>query len=743
MSTRFRRYCARRHRIRTAILGGVFCASLAVWPPGTLWADCGWVFLFPEVPTGSSYLQKWNGYSPDWLGFEAWCDAYHNVEIHGLNAIDPSAPAVYPNDSEGNPHWYQAYYVTCLIPGQCTVTAVCSECGMKNTVVRVSDISTVTWTEYVDPVTLVANPLYANDSMPGGGLKIYPGWRWGVLWDPSPIQKSAYVGVRVVVLPPPDDPCQPLDVTLVAYDVDDPSSNENPLDQEYLGPGTPNYHDNRCGRNACGFVSGFQRNENWTKHHVPVSGLVDAVFCAAPGQFATAGPGDNWRVSADFGPGFTNTFVARQDDGELARLVRYDCPLPPQDPSPEHLAPGNLFTLDILTVWRKVHVETDTMSDVDPDVNRFGGTVVGYEDWVGGADPDTLIIQQNVDSPTPAGPIEEIWSNPWTSRFTGRFENGKLWRPAGNGKPEIIKDGLLDVGRAAGPPTLVAIRDESGDIAVGDTVFLYDDDHPGWPPASKGLVPYTYPPDFFDSLNFIYKQAYIEFENDGAGGINGDEYWGNPYWVFPPQIVYQVYRQSHANGSSFFWTAYITWLYQNTDNDCNDPNVLLPYYSVSPGLYNQADTPGVYLFRETMDDYCLGELYVAAHELGHGFGLGDLVIWGEIGNGVQVAPLEWDVYLFESLPDGASVEGGWFEFETTQGELVVAEIIGAWNMNPPTQMYTIVRIRDPKDKKHLLVAPVHKNKYWIRGADIMGANEVGWFSLLNIDKLRHTTIRLD
>ena len=76
-------------------------------------------------------------------------------------------------------------------------------------------------------------------------------------------------------------------------------------------------------------------------------------------------PGDNYRVLAAFLPAVYNGFTARQTDCALARILNCFG----NEPANENASA--VQTPNILTVWRTLHVEVDSMGAV------AGNTVTG------------------------------------------------------------------------------------------------------------------------------------------------------------------------------------------------------------------------------------------------------------------------------------------------------------------------------------------------------------------------------
>lgn len=132
------------------------------------------------------------------------------------------------------------------------------------------------------------------------------------------------------------------------FDVDDPSANSSPVDDE------SNVADNRGG---------------WSQ---PANTAVTNSQGIAEVSFdVSMQPGDNFRAVATIAdPQALNSISAKQNDGTSARLVDGSGTILQSSPT--------LQITEMLTVWRHIHIETDSMGPVS------GNTLAGNVTAVGG-----------------------------------------------------------------------------------------------------------------------------------------------------------------------------------------------------------------------------------------------------------------------------------------------------------------------------------------------------------------------
>jgi hypothetical protein len=172
----------------------------------------------------------------------------------------------------------------------------------------------------------------------GGGLRIFPDS------ETPELSFRDTVAVKVKISRPLAD----VDVYLRRYDVDDPSANPlDATDMTWLVDDESKAADNRAP--ADDLVRSWGTN-----------GMGEAMFYLDVSHFA----GDNYRVVAAFRPNVFGALNAEQRD-PLARVLDGAGNEPPVANDRVVQAP------EILTVWRRLHVEVDSMGAV------AGNTIIG------------------------------------------------------------------------------------------------------------------------------------------------------------------------------------------------------------------------------------------------------------------------------------------------------------------------------------------------------------------------------
>jgi hypothetical protein len=197
----------------------------------------------------------------------------------------------------------------------------------------VVDITAVEWADFNSD-----NPIVAD----GLNYRIFPD---RPSWDSA----GDYTSVLITATVTPPVPLT--SVKFTSFDVDDPSSTAAPVDDEDQNS------DNR------GTIDQFQDDEDisdisGSKHRTEV--YTDATGKAHALFHVTRQPGDNWRVAAGLVDIGGNCFASQGvEDGSL------HCLYPREDPVDHELdweAMPNEYTSPMLTVWRRLHFERDSMS---------------------------------------------------------------------------------------------------------------------------------------------------------------------------------------------------------------------------------------------------------------------------------------------------------------------------------------------------------------------------------------------
>ena len=350
-----------------------------------------------------------------------------------------------------------------LMPGTTTLTLRLMDNGVElcSDTVRVTVIGLdVAWEVLVANAPPIDEP---NDhpshaGLPGGalGVKYFPGGT--VAGDPW----SHFVRVLVST----DPPVEGVSVFLKAFDPDDPSANNDVVDDNLTGT------DNR------------DDNDLDTMELASTQLMTDANG-EAPTTFRVAHqPGDNHRVAATIKP--TTQLLPTLDMLNDDNVPPSNTQNPPTQDQVE-LFIGNISPL--LTVWRKVHVELDSMGPVAG--NSIAGTILGVTDL----------------APLPRIKFE-IPDLPEDFEETDHFNPGQITIQGFAGTFVTVGTDLGD----ATPNDFVTIRNQAGidfSGAVGANFTLFDDDIEflTFPPAV--VLPRL--PDT-TLMNSVYSRAYIGIE---------------------------------------------------------------------------------------------------------------------------------------------------------------------------------------------------------------------------------------
>jgi hypothetical protein len=286
-------------------------------------------------PSGFCQINK-NGK----VTFKVRVQAGHQCAIFGLDTVNPA----YTTPPTG--YGACTFEATCITKGDHTIQGTDLVTQQSDyTVVRVSEITATQWESILSPLDTNPNA--------GGGKRIYPDW---LLTDfpNGPNPPRSWVQVHSTIDPPPSDPNEPFTVWFTHWDVDDPSSNQPPVDDETMGPENRDlgYWQMAIGGGA-------------TLSEVPVTaaGHAASVFAVSPK------PGDNFRVNAQ-------TLQFGDEDEGIVGAGIYGITVP------QGVTDGRINRSDgqplrteevtpMLTVWRRVQIERDSMGAV------WGNTITG------------------------------------------------------------------------------------------------------------------------------------------------------------------------------------------------------------------------------------------------------------------------------------------------------------------------------------------------------------------------------
>jgi hypothetical protein len=407
-----------------------------------------------------------------------------------------------------------------------------------------------------------------------------------------------------------------------SFDLDDPSSNIGPIDTNDLNG--PAGDDNR-GTPQPGILSLI--NKSGTTN--TISAKTDRNGIAQVDFTVTVQPGDNFTVAASEDQTYLNALAVNGIN--LRDGVGNNLPTRRAKSSP------------MLTVWRRLHMEVDSMGLVS------GNSVAGLI---------TDVVTEPTLNTTDLTVNQTLEEN--------RFEHGSI--TAGGVRYDVISN-TVDIVTIAGlsaPP-------------IGSAFTLVDDDDfnnndAATPDGDNGedvaalAQTFSRMQDSDNPSENVYAAAYIRPIYDGGGSAANNN--SNVAFVLNSPNVgtatlnqINLGRTSGTNESDSFWVAYVQIGYQPEAIEDSDPDVedatgaYTPRYTngttddvtSSAGVTRGAD--GSLLFIETMRDRVrypptsIIDTIAAPHEVGHQFGLkGDALGFGIMFNSSE-APAFVDRHL--------------------------------------------------------------------------------------------------
>jgi len=516
-------------------------------------------------PSGFHQINK-NGT----VTFTVRVQAGHHCAIFGLDTVNPAYTSV--------PTGYGScrFEAICVTKGDHTIQGSDLITGESDqTVLRVSEIAQTAWESILG--TLDTNP------NAGGGKRIFPDW---VLSDfpngPSP--PRSWVQVHSTVDPPPADPNQPFTVRFAHWDVDDPSANQLPVDNEATGP------DNR-GLGWWQMAGGG--GGNWSEVPVTVAGHGGSVFAVSPQ------PGDNFRVNAQI-VGEAMYGIAVPQGVTDGRINRSDTGQPPRT---EEVTP-------MLTVWRKICIEIDKLSapaSVAANPTWAEGTIVGATYFA--PQNQTALIVNGVPA---AGRTNELYTG-------GGIKAGgqaSAW-----GIVAFVYPGS-DIGHPYVP------GNQTGSVSAGHQ--MADDDHNYAQSGFPLKVTFPLAPDT-GYLATVFAPAYIVPDLSAVAQYNqtiafdAEQKWNMSYGSFKGYST--SYCGSRGLGRSLFWCGYILGAFQSSASGDGDPDS----EEFAMGYTDSTENKGSVAFLETYRDLSAWMVargmapkplsWVTAHEVGHQFSL--------------------------------------------------------------------------------------------------------------------------
>lgn len=452
----------------------------------------------------------------------------------------------------------------------------------------------------------VDSPLDPNPNV-GGGARIFPDRE-----TPFDSKNRRKVLVKATTMPAvPGE-----SVFFRSFDMDDPDPT---MDGTNVDPNGPAGDDNRE-------FSGFPKNGQLSSSFAST----DANGNAQVEFRVTMHPGDNFKVAASCGEQQFSGVSLNPDDGTNL-IDTWGNPLPS----------FSAKASEMLTVWRRVHIEVDSMGVVP----LFANSVAGIVEAAGRSARDgtsKLTVNQILES--------------------GRFENGRI--VIGSDEFEVVDNGR----------NTVTIRGWiANEFAAGQTFILWDDDDfngngglngdegediEALPATFSHLQGPTSSSDWAgleacgDPERNAMARAYICPVYDGGGDPANDQTYV-PFQANVPDTTNAILDQlnlginSLGNESREFWVVYSQLAYQGDTNYDNDPVGRLAHGGVTLAPHKAdrirscGDVPiggnGSLIFLETSidaDPTGVSQSGHMPHEVGHQFGLdGDRSGFGVMSNG--------------------------------------------------------------------------------------------------------------
>lgn len=399
------------------------------------------------------------------------------------------------------------------------------------------NLSSVTWTA-LDGSTLPTN------GNPGGGLKVYP--------DAS--TPTGPANNRVQIRAQLNQAKSGVPVTFAVFDVDDPSSRDVNLDRESagadnLGPLKP----------------------------PPTNAVTNASGTAIVEFEVSLRPGDNYRAVASLqGSSGLTGITAKQDDGTNARLFK--------DGNAMQQTNRTKFS-EMLTVWRRIRLETDSMGVPS------GNSVTGMVTAVAGSGRDKKVT-------TSATLVDSA------NRFVGGTitQSGNTW---------IIGSSGADSGGAN--VWVVAVRPNSTDPIpiVGQPATIVDDDLTSdvWAPA-------------IDYASYLFSLTYIDIVTGEGIEESNRPFVANAGTAAEVGAIVGSGKNGHAPMTNAFWYTYLIGGFQGAKDRDKDPNTEVTGTLGAAGRNQKGNPTGTIIFIETIRDVGTWEAGIVAHEFGHYFGGG-------------------------------------------------------------------------------------------------------------------------
>lgn len=435
------------------------------------------------------------------------------------------------------------------------------------------------------------------DSNPntGGGLRIFPDKQ-----SPTDTINRRKVRVKATLT----RPIAGVPVFFRSFDVDDPSSDTSPTD-----PNGPDGDDNN-GTPRCGTLDG--QTTCLTSAQTDAGGIAEAEF------EVTMNPGDNFKVAA-------STDQAYLDGLAVAVLDLMDA-------NGSILPTDEAKVTDMLTVWRKLHVEVDSIGFVSG--NSVTGTILKAHPNV--KQNRTTLVVNGVLEP---GRFEKGLITIKTLKADGTVEIVGTFSVIDNRRTQVIISEVVQNTVVAGK--LFEMVDDD-DFNNDDGTFKDGDQGENVIPPDVSLIQ-----DSDVLTQNVFARAYVRPKYDLVGN---DEFV--PFVLNTPgpggaAELIDTYRFDNraSEADPEFWTVYLLGAYQYITDEDNDPDG----EGATLGIVDDIGPNGVgaSVFKEVVrpeetTSFIPGvsnDAVTSAHEIGHLLGgeHGDGGLMGGVKGGVSSA----------------------------------------------------------------------------------------------------------
>ena len=430
----------------------------------------------------------------------------------------------------------------------------------QNPVCGGSACATVYAIESVEYRPISGSPLGTNPNA-GGGKRIFPG-------RPSmtgTTQEVVHVEAKIIPV------IEGIEIYFKTFDVDDPSSRSAPVDNE------TQQQDNR----------GTPKEGRLGGSGPLASAKTDKEGRARVEFSSTFQPGDNFRAVVSCSNRYLDQDLkAKQNDGNAARIEDKGKIIIPNGGRASHAKATGL-----LTVWRKLHMELDSMVPPDKLQNSVSGTI---QDVARGTLPNSYLIM-----------LSQLFDK------TDRYEGGVL-------RVGAVDYHVIESLRRRGAQEEVTILLAPGQTAAanGASYTIFDDDLNAWPARfpNTGHMATAFRPAYVDPV-ILNQAATVPFVENIANAMDLRNAVSGSF--------------THTN-SNEFWVTHLVSCFQPHEDFDLDPDPILP--AGRTFAINNAETPieGLTpilrpdnlsgIFEEVLRETASNASHVVVHEVARQFG---------------------------------------------------------------------------------------------------------------------------